>query len=75
MSSDSVVASPGPGPRAVRFPDGSVHAAPDDWTLVPPGDPGLTRRFRELTAWHARRAREFERMNQGDIARTRSRRR
>ena len=32
-------------------------------------DPGLTRRFRELAAWHARRAREFQRMNPGDVAR------
>ncbi|HVK09711.1 MAG TPA: DUF2293 domain-containing protein [Gemmataceae bacterium] len=46
MSFESVAASPGPSPRAVRFADGSVHTAPDDWTLVPPGDPGLTRRVK-----------------------------
>jgi hypothetical protein len=46
MTSLSVVASPGPGPRAVRFPDGSIHTAADDWALLPPGDPGLTRRVK-----------------------------
>ena len=46
MSSDSVVASPGPAFRTVRFPDGTVHAIPIDWALLPPGDPGLTRRVK-----------------------------
>jgi hypothetical protein len=46
MTSLSVVVSPGPGPRAVRFADGTAHNAPDDWTLLPPGDPGLTRRVK-----------------------------
>jgi hypothetical protein len=32
-------------------------------------DPELSRRFCELAAWHARRAREFQRMNTGDVAR------
>jgi hypothetical protein len=32
-------------------------------------DPELTDRFRELVVWHARRAREFQRMSPGDVAR------
>jgi hypothetical protein len=32
-------------------------------------DPELTRRFREVAAWHAQRAREFQRMNTRDVAR------
>ena len=36
--------SPGPTDRSVRTADGRVLQAPADWTLLPPGDPGLTRR-------------------------------
>jgi hypothetical protein len=32
-------------------------------------DRELTDRFREAAVWHARRAREFQRMNPGDAAR------
>jgi hypothetical protein len=32
-------------------------------------DPELTRRFKEVAAWHARRAREFQRMITSDVAR------
>jgi hypothetical protein len=32
-------------------------------------DPELTRRFREVAAWHARRGREFQRMEMSDVAR------
>src|SRR4051812_8991403 len=38
--------APGPEPNQVRAADGRVLTAPDDWTLVPPGDPGLTRRVK-----------------------------
>lgn len=37
---------PGPKPSTVRAPDGAVHAVPDGWVLVPPGDAALTRRIR-----------------------------
>jgi hypothetical protein len=30
----------------VRFPDGRIVEPPSDWVLVPPGDPGLTRRVK-----------------------------
>ena len=32
-------------------------------------DPDLARGFRESAAWHARRAREFQRMDAGEVAR------
>src|SRR6478735_7797480 len=38
--------TPGPTPSTVRAPDGKVHAIPEGWTLVPPGDAALTRRVR-----------------------------
>ena len=39
-------ASPGPDDRTVRMPNGSLRRMPDDWELVPPGDPALTRRIK-----------------------------
>jgi hypothetical protein len=33
-------------PVPVRAADGQVLRAPADWVLVPPGDPGLTRRIK-----------------------------
>src|SRR5262245_61175264 len=38
--------TPGPIPNAVRAADGTVLAAPEGWILLPPGDPGLTRRVK-----------------------------
>ena len=38
--------SPGPSPRTVRAADGRVLPVPEGWTLLPPGDPGLTRRVK-----------------------------
>lgn len=46
MTPIALVGSPGVGARSVRFADGTLQAAPDDWTLLPPGDPGLTRRVK-----------------------------
>ena len=37
---------PGPTPNTVRTTDGKVLAVPDGWTLLPPGDAGLTRRVK-----------------------------
>ena len=36
--------SPGPTPNTVRASDGSILTVPQGWSLLPPGDPGLTRR-------------------------------
>ncbi len=38
--------SPGPEVDTVKTSDGRVLKVPDDWTLVQPGDPGLTRRVK-----------------------------
>jgi len=37
---------PGPSPRTVRTAAGAVKAVPADWSLLPPGDAGLTRRVK-----------------------------
>jgi hypothetical protein len=39
--------TPGPTPNTVRAADGSILTAPEDWILLPPGDPALTRRVKE----------------------------
>jgi len=38
--------TPGPTPNTVRAADGTVLAAPEGWSLLPPGDTGLTRRVK-----------------------------
>lgn len=43
----SSVFSPGPSDRLVVDQLGKVHRVPDGWILVPPGDPGLTRRIKQ----------------------------
>lgn len=43
---DSLVVSPTSTPRRVRLPDGTLTSPPSDWTLLPPGDAGLTRRVK-----------------------------
>jgi hypothetical protein len=46
MSNESLVVSPTADPRIVRLPDGSTRSPPPGWALLPPGDPGLTRRVK-----------------------------
>lgn len=46
MTNESLVVSPAADPRYVRLPDGSLAAPPSGWALLPPGDPGLTRRVK-----------------------------
>ena len=44
--------APGPDERSVRDPSGRVVPVPAGWVLVPPGDPGLTRRMKAAgEAW------------------------
>lgn len=46
MTSKSQDVSPGIRERTVIFPGGRIEDVPDDWTLLPPGDAGLTRRVK-----------------------------
>jgi hypothetical protein len=45
-TTETLVASPTPDPRRVRFADGRVFSVPAGWALLPPGDAGLTRRVK-----------------------------
>jgi hypothetical protein len=38
--------TPGPTANSVRTPDGRILTIPSGWILLPPGDPGLTRRVK-----------------------------
>ena len=40
--------SPGPKPNSVCLANGTVFLVPQDWELVPPGDPALTRRIKAV---------------------------
>lgn len=46
MPTQTRIVSPGPHERTVRTSDGKILEAPADWILLPPGDPGLTRRVK-----------------------------
>ncbi|MBA4016104.1 MAG: DUF2293 domain-containing protein [Pirellula sp.] len=46
MPHETLIAAPGPAERTVRTADGRVLDVPAGWVLVPPGDPGLTRRVK-----------------------------
>ena len=43
---DGNICAPGPTPSTVRAADGTVLTAPEGWSLLPPGDAGLTRRVK-----------------------------
>lgn len=44
--SESLICAPTKDPRQVRAPDGRVLTVPADWSCLPPGDAGLTRRVK-----------------------------
>lgn len=44
--SSGQIFSPAPGTNTVRAANGSVHAVPEGWILLPPGDAALTRRVK-----------------------------
>ena len=46
MFVDAKIFTPGPRPNTVRNGDGSVLIAPENWSLLPPGDAALTRRVK-----------------------------
>ena len=43
---DDNIFTPGPTPNTVRAADGKILTVPECWTLLPPGDAGLTRRVK-----------------------------
>ena len=43
---DDNIFTPGPNPNTVRTSDGEILTVPEGWTLLPPGDAGLTRRVK-----------------------------
>lgn len=46
MTQQSLVCAPTKDPKQVRAPDGRVLTIPSDWSCLPPGDAGLTRRVK-----------------------------
>ena len=46
MPTQTRTLSPGPSPTTFRAPDGALLSPPKDWIILPPGDPGLTRRVK-----------------------------
>src|SRR5215217_3465703 len=46
MTDETLIARPGPTARTVRTTDGKLLPVPDGWDLLPPGDPGATRRVK-----------------------------
>lgn len=46
MPHETRIVAPGPRPETVRTADGQILVPPADWSLLLPGDPGLTRRVK-----------------------------
>ena len=46
MATENLIVAPGPRPETVLTTDGRVLTPPQDWSLLLPGDPGLTRRVK-----------------------------
>lgn len=46
MAHETLIVAPGPSERVVLAAGGTPLEVPADWVLVPPGDPGLTRRIK-----------------------------
>jgi hypothetical protein len=46
MATENLIVAPGPRPETVLTTDGQVLTPPPDWSLLLPGDPGLTRRVK-----------------------------
>lgn len=42
----SLILAPTPDPRRFKAPDGRILTPPEGWAVLPPGDPGLTRRVK-----------------------------
>ena len=48
MPKQTRIVGPGPGDRSVVTADGQVLHVPRSWSLLPPGDAGLTRKLKSL---------------------------
>ncbi|MCM2370915.1 DUF2293 domain-containing protein [Aporhodopirellula aestuarii] len=46
LDQQTLIVAPAPGDRAVVLPSGDVVPVPDSWSLLPPGDAGVTRRVK-----------------------------
>lgn len=66
MASETREVGPGPNPQSVRTKDGKVLQVPAHWVLVPPGDPGLTRRLKKAgPTWTVKEKRGRRMFSQG----------
>lgn len=66
MASETREVGPGPNPQSVRTKDGKVLNVPAHWVLVPPGDPGLTRRIKKAgPTWTVKEKRGRRMFSQG----------
>lgn len=66
MPNQTRIVSPGPRPETVRTAEGEVLAPPPDWSLLLPGDPGLTRRVKAAgPSWTVQEKRGRKTFSQG----------
>lgn len=66
MPNQTRVVSPGPRPETVLTTTGEILATPADWSLLLPGDPGLTRRVKAAgPSWTVQEKRGRKTFSQG----------
>ncbi len=66
MASETREVGPGPHPKSVRTKEGKVLEVPSHWVLIPPGDPGLTRRVKKAgPTWTVKEKRGRRMFSQG----------
>ncbi|GAB5403611.1 MAG: DUF2293 domain-containing protein [Aureliella sp.] len=65
-SFEKIDVAPGPDDRTVIKADGTVSAVPEDWSLLPPGDAGLTRRVKATgPSWTVKKKKGRRTFSQG----------
>ncbi len=66
MPNETREVRPGPHPKSVRTTEGKVLEVPSHWVLIPPGDPGLTRRVKKAgPTWTVKEKRGRRMFSQG----------
>lgn len=66
MPDQSREVAPGPAARQVKTQSGALLTVPAHWVLVPPGDPGLTRRLKKTgPTWTVKEKRGRRMFSQG----------